>query len=171
MDQGWRFSVRLNPVRAACLRKLAAQDRCAPSDLLRRALDNYTTARTQGLPVTNRAEVNVATVGLRQLPIASEGIQEEASAAPSDPRLTAVVKAAIGTQASLVVGACSCLPGVPELESQYHAFGAQIWRERRMLFRRTVTAAKVAQANNENPRDAELYAELIRIGDVFGLLI
>jgi len=55
------------------------------------------------------------------------------------------------------------------LESQYRAFGEQIWKERRVLFQRTVAAAKIAQANNENPKDAALYAELLKLGQQFGL--
>jgi hypothetical protein len=52
----------------------------------------------------------------------------------------------------------------------YRAFGSQIWQERRRLFQRLLAAAEIAQENRENPRDAELRYELLRIGYAYGQL-
>ena len=103
------------------------------------------------------------------LPITSGESPKAATAASPDPRLTEGVKAAISGQSTQAVGASSFPPSVAELESQYRAFGEQIWKERRVLFQRTVAAAKIAQANNENPKDAALYDELLKLGQQFGL--
>lgn len=169
MDQGWRFSVRLDPVRARRVRELAAQGGCVPSDLLRRALDHYVASGAQRLSATKRAEINASTAGMCQIPIASRQGQGAASAASPHQSPTEGVKAATSTEPTQAVAASSCPPSVAELESQYRAFGAQIWTARRVLFLRTVVAAKIAQSNNENPRDTALYAELLKLGQQFGL--
>lgn len=168
MGQQWRFSVRLDSARAARLKGVSAEVGCAPSEFVRRLLDQYVTSRFPK-PAIQRPEIKVATAGLRQLPITTGETPKEASAASPDPRLTATVKSAPSARSAPGVEALSCPPSIAELESQYRAFGAAIWKQRNVLFQRTVVAAKIAQSNNENPKDAELYAELLRLGKQFGL--
>ena len=58
---------------------------------------------------------------------------------------------------------------VAEIMSQYRAFGAGMWRERDRLLQRLICAAEVCQSNGENPRDAELYGELLALGAKYGV--
>jgi hypothetical protein len=167
--QQWRLSVRLDVTRASLLRTLSAEIGCPPSELLRRSLDYYAASRSTRPPAPKRPEINAATTGLRQLPIANGGSPKAASPASPEPRLTTTVRAETTPQPTKAVGASSQHSGVAELENQYRAFGALIWKERRVLFQRTVVAAKVAQANSENSKDAEIYAELLRLGQEYGL--
>ena len=168
IGQQWRFSVRLDSGRAARLEKVSAEVGCSPSEVFRRSLDCYLTARSPN-PVIQRPEMKVAPAGVRQLPTTTGESPKVASAASPEPRPTAVVKAAPSARSAPGIETSSCPPSVAEMESQYRAFGAQIWKERRVLFQRTVLAAKIAQSNNENPKDAALYAELLRLGRQFGL--
>jgi len=58
---------------------------------------------------------------------------------------------------------------VGELLPQFRALGMALRPERRRLFHRLFAAAEVARENAENPRDAELYAELLRLRQTYGL--
>lgn len=57
-----------------------------------------------------------------------------------------------------------------ELLPRYRHFGMEICKERRRLFQNLVAAAEVTREPSDNPRDAELYLELLRVGRKFGLV-
>jgi hypothetical protein len=166
----WRFSVRLDHGRALFLKRLSDEAGCPPSELVRRLLDQYTASKSPAPAAPKRANLNVATVSLRQLPITNGESPKAASPAIPELRPTAPLKAVTSTQPTQAVEVSSSQPCVAEFVAQYRAFGGEIWSERRRLFQRLLAAAKVAQSNNENPKDAELHRELIALGMKYGLL-
>jgi hypothetical protein len=168
VGQQWRFSVRLDSERAARLKNFSSEVGCAPSELVRRLLDQYVASRSPK-PTIQRREMNVVSAGVRPLPTATRETPKAASAACPSLRLTAIVRAAPIAPAASTGRTSSQVPKIDELVAQYRAFGGEIWPERRRLFQRLFAAARVAQENNENPKDFELYTELLRLGQRFAL--
>jgi hypothetical protein len=168
MGQQWRFSVRLDSGRAARLEKVSAEVGCSPSEVLRRSLDCYLASRSPK-PAIQRPEMKMAPAGVRPLPITTGESPKEASAASPGPRPTATVKAATSWPSTPTNPTLSLRSKIDEFVRQYRAFGSEIWPERRRLFQRLFAAAYVAQENSENPKDSELYAELLKLGQRFGL--
>jgi Arc/MetJ-type ribon-helix-helix transcriptional regulator len=84
-------------------------------------------------------------------------------------RQTAPVKAAAveSVRAALEL---TLPPSIAALIPQARGLGGELPKVRRLQFQRVVGATYVAMKNPENTGEAKLYAELIRIGHIFGLL-
>jgi hypothetical protein len=167
IGQLWKPSVRLDDKRALLLRGLSAEIGCPPSEVLRRSLDCYAASRLARPRVSGAQQV--ARAGASQ---PSKASRESPKAVPSAvPELcrTVPVKDAPCVPSTSIRSTPSVQARHAELVAQYRHFGCKIWRERNRLFQRLLAAAEVAKANNENPRDAELYTELSRVGQQFGM--
>jgi hypothetical protein len=171
MEKGWRISVRLDFERAALLRKLSAECGCTPSELLKRSLDHQAVSISQGPPTAKRTDIAAPQIGGPRVSTRSRDNPTAARIASSESCPTEVFRAAIGSQSTQAVAAPSFPPNVAALERQYRHFGAQIWKQRRTLFQHAVAATLVAQANNENARDADLLRELLRLGRDYNLFL
>ena len=162
-----RITVRLDGRRAALLNRVSNESGCDASEVVRRALDQLASPdshRNGDSPTNGSAQVS-GTLG-----------QVNNSATTR-----AIVPVCQRSEASLTTGKASSTirssqnvplsfpPKIEELVALYRSFGGEVWKERRRLFQRLFASAEVAQENCENPRDAELYGELARIGKAYGL--
>lgn len=143
------MSVRLDAERAALLKKLSVDVGCPPSDVIRRSLEAFAAERSQEAAVQKHASLATPST-----PTCPQPRQTDAVASPRPPAVPAVP--------------LSFPPTHDELVALYRACGALVWPERRRLFQRVLAAAEVAQEYRENPRDGELYGELLRLGRDFG---
>ena len=153
MPQKWRFSVRLDPVRAALLQKLSTETGCGPSEVVRVALDRFEASRAPG------QSSGSSTPG--------KGSGDVAAASVAVARLTGPMLSASAPAVRLVP--LSNPPKLAELLAFYRSCGGKVWEERRQLFHRLFSAAGAAQEHRENPRDVDLYNELLRLGRTYGL--
>jgi hypothetical protein len=167
MKQGCKFSVRLDAKHDALLETLSADIGCTLSEVLRQSLDCYAASRSPRPPAPSRQQV--VSAGASQLPIVSR--ERPIAAPPAPPELcrTVLVKDAPSVPSAPTRPTPTVQARNAELLAQYRHFGCEIWQERNRLFQRLLAAAEVAKANNENPRDAEICAEILRLGQRFGV--
>ena len=163
MGQGLRMSVRLDCKQTSLLRTLSAEVGCSASEVLRRSLDCYLAARSPK-SVIQRPEMKAAPAGVRQLPIASGESPKVSSAASPAPCLTSSVKAAPSAPSTPTDPTTAVPARIAELITQARGFGSQLRRIRREQFQRAFAATAVAAENAENPKDDEVYIEMLRLG-------
>jgi hypothetical protein len=60
--------------------------------------------------------------------------------------------------------------GLDDLKRQYRAFGAEIWKERRLIFRRLLAACELCRENSQAARDEQMCGEVLRVGREFRLI-
>lgn len=165
--RGHRVTVRLDQVHATLLQDFSREMKIDASGVIRMALDQLRVPAQRIASPDLRVAASPKKVDVLETRPTGDSRQTVpcASQAPA--------AAAVRPQPSPIgVGAhgASFAVRTAELLSQYRSFGAQIWPERTQLFWRLLAAATIAQANNENPKDAELHRELLQIGQKYGLL-
>jgi hypothetical protein len=114
--------------------------------------------------------MKVANAGPRKLPTAIEERSKVALAASPELCLTTIVKDATkapSTQTGLIP---VLTPRIAELVTQARAYGSQLRRIQREQFQRAFAASAVAAESAENPQDAQVYDELLRLGRRYGWL-
>jgi Arc/MetJ-type ribon-helix-helix transcriptional regulator len=165
-----RISVRLGEKQVAQLKLRCKTAGCDVSQLVRRALDAFLSPRDDraGTQALGEARSHHGATDAERA--AAELTRNEESIAPTGalPRADVVqVGMRKASQASEIQPFSAV---IAELLPRFRCFGGAIWPERRRLFHAVAAASAVAQENRENPRDADLYNELLRVGREYGLL-
>jgi hypothetical protein len=170
MNGSKRISVRLGAAQVAQLKLRCQAAGCDVSQLVRQALDGFLSPRDDraGIHALEEGRNHHGAADVEHA--AAESARKDESIAPTGAVpgrgvvqvWTREVSQASKTQPFPAV--------VAELLPRFRCFGGAIWPERRRLFQAVAAASAVAQENAENPRDATLYRELLRLGWEYGLL-
>ena len=158
-----RLTVRLDDRRTALLQRLREQTGCDASEVIRRALDGFRNSPSPGTPKQASPLCNV--------PSAPPGLLKPLAGRP-DPLSATTCQPSSTQQAKAQRMSGDRAPAVPsrpekveELLGHFRAFGMAIRPARRNLFQRLVAAAEVACESSDDPRDTELFAELLQLGN------
>lgn len=160
-SQRRRITVRLDVQHAAVLQNVCRRSGLDTSHAIRRALESLAASHPTQRTVSPHSQAAVP-------PTTSENvaaIRPGNAGATATPMPQGTPPATLGAPKPLIAHSMSAtsFSKSAELLSQYRAFGCQIWPERRRLFQRLLAAANVAQQYRENPKDAELYGELLQL--------
>jgi hypothetical protein len=170
MNGSERISVRLRPAQVAQLRLRCQTAGCDVSQFVRQALGASLSPRDDGTGNQALEEVRNHRGAIDAERAAAESIRKGESIAPTGAVPgTGVVQ--VWTREVSQASKIQPFPAVVAgLLPRFRCFGGAIWPERRRLFQAVAAASAVAQENGENPRDAALYRELLRLGWEYGLL-
>ncbi len=167
LSRGWRITVRLDAQRAEVHRNVCQKTGLDASHAVRKALDGWAAPPPTQRTVSPHSQAPVPPETAEH--VAAIRPPNSSAAATSLPQVTA--PATLPAPKPLITHSMSAtlFSKSAELLSQYRAFGAQIWPERRRLFQRLLAAASVAQECRENPKDAELYGDLLQLAGKYNV--
>lgn len=168
MSETRKLSVRLDSKRQALLDQRCAENGCARSELVRQALDQFLRSRNHQAGNCGQTEERILPANTRVVCVEGELARRvEGVVPPGTVPRTDAARERLQERSHVTKPIPAALA---EHLPRFRGVGAAIWQERRRLFLNVAAAAAVAQENAENPKDADLFEELLRVGREYGQL-
>jgi hypothetical protein len=179
-----RVTIRLNHDQIAGIQQVCCETGSDTSMVVRSALQDFFNRRNgphrsgESASTTVQRQVAVHTpppasgdhCGLTEVQTVHAESPKAATSPLAKSCQTAPVKAA-APQFVRTAPELSLPPSIAALVPQSLGLGADLQKVRRLQFQRVVAATFIATENLQGGREAQPYAELTRIGGMFGLLI